>query len=764
VSPVARRFHVQGTVQGVGFRPFVYRLACERGLRGWVKNTAAGVTIEAEGSPESLDRFLTDLKGQAPPTVATLRVEVEAIASGSFQEAGFQIIESDAGDSVRPSIPPDLALCEECRRELLDPANRRYRYPFINCTHCGPRFSIIEHLPYDRSQTTMASFTMCPRCRDEYEDPSDRRFHAQPNACPDCGPQVQLISREGEILGEEEAAIAGTVSRLREGAIVAVKGLGGFHLCVDAANQSAVEELRRRKQRPHKPLAVMVKDLVTARLICEVSKVEEELLRSPAAPIVLLKQKQSGAIAPPVAPDNPHLGVMLPYTPLHVLLLEALPTLVATSGNLSEEPICIDNEEARERLNKIADVFLVHDRPIVRAVEDSVVCAAAGREMVLRRSRGYAPLPIQVDARSDRRIICYGGHLKNTISVVIDEEIVTGPHLGDLSNARAIEAFEHCEALLKQLYPEGEAERLIVCDAHPDYASTRHAQEQAGQEVPILQVQHHYAHVLSAIAEHGLTGPVLGIVWDGTGYGEDGTIWGGEFLEVTESGFVRRGSLRPFTLPGGEAAIEEPWRSALGLLHELWGNQLEDSDLWEKLGVEGTGRAVLMTMMERGLQCPRTTSAGRLFDGVAALAGWTRTTFEAQAAMQLEFAAAASTDTGQYPFQITEADHWILDWGPLLEAVLSDIRKKEPVEAISARFHNTLVGGMAEMSERIGIDQIVLTGGCFQNRFLLEHSIDSLKKRGLTPFWHRQVPPNDGGISVGQALAAIRHSRILARR
>jgi hydrogenase maturation protein HypF len=456
---------------------------------------------------------------------------------------------------------------------------------------------------------------------------------------------------------------------------------------------------------------------------------------------------------------------MLPYTPLHVLLLEALPTLVATSGNHSEEPICIDNEEARERLNKIADVFLVHDRPIVRSVEDSVVCAVAGREMVLRRSRGYAPLPIQMDARSDRRIICYGGHLKNTISVVIDDEIVTGPHLGDLSNARAIEAFEHCEALLKQLYPGGEAERLIVCDAHPDYASTRHAQEQSGQPIPVLQVQHHYAHVLSAMAEHRLQGPVLGIVWDGTGYGEDGTIWGGEFLEVTGKGFVRRGSLRSFSLPGGEAAVEEPWRSALGLLHECWGYRLEDSDIWEQLGVEGTGRASTHDH-DGNADCtvPRTTSAGRLFDGVAALAGWTHTTFEAQAAMQLEFAASASSDTRQYPFQIHEAEHLILDWGPLLEAVLSDLRKKESVPAIAARFHNTLVAGMVEMSAQTGIDQVVLTGGCFQNRVLLEHSIDSLKKRGLTPFWHQQVPPNDGGISVGQALAAIRHPRILARR
>lgn len=751
---------VRGAVQGVGFRPFVYRLATSLGLHGWVLNSAQGVRIETEGLPEQLRCFRTRLEQEAPAQALIQKIEEAWLPACGY--SAFVIRHSDGNGAKHALVLPDIAVCADCLREIFDPENHRYGYPFTNCTHCGPRFSIIERLPYDRPHTAMQRFVMCERCQAEYDSPLDRRFHAQPNACPDCGPQLTLWDAAGAPLGHGQAALHTAADAIRQGQIMAVKGLGGFHLLCDARSHEAVARLRTRKHRPTKPLAVMFPDLAQIERHCVVSAEERNLLTSAAAPIVLLYRQEvaAGAVAPGVAPDNPTLGAMLPYTPLHHLLLAELGfPVVATSGNLSDEPICIDEQEARERLAGVADCFLVHNRPIVRPVDDSVVRVVAGQPQMQRRSRGYAPLPLRVPGLPDRPVLALGANLKNTVALSMGENIFLSQHIGDLASTAAYATFRQAIASLCDLYEAQPA--LIACDLHPDYLATHHAAQLAAERgVPLVRVQHHYAHVLSCMADHGLAAPVLGIAWDGTGYGPDGTIWGGEFLLVTASGYERIAHLRPFSLPGGDAAVREPRRAALGLLYTLFGDKAFD-EAWLSTAFSAAERRVLRRMLAQGLNTVPTSSAGRLFDGIAALLGLGQvSSFEGEAAMALEFAAHGIEIDGCYGFDLypTAQGAVQIDWGPLVVALLADRQQGMPVAEISARFHNTLAAMMVAVARQAGVAQIALSGGCFQNVRLAEQAIGRLCAAGFTPFWHQKVPPNDGGIALGQVMAALRET------
>ncbi len=762
--PVGQRARlvVRGAVQGVGFRPFVYRLARELDLRGWVGNSAQGVVIEVEGAEAAVRAFLLRLEPERP--VRSFIQSLETTLLDPIGLGDFSIRPSEGKGPKTALILPDIATCPECVRELFDPRDRRFGYPFINCTHCGPRYSIVERLPYDRANTSMRVFPMCPRCQAEYEDPADRRFHAQPNACPDCGPHVELWDRSGQGLRTGDAAIGAAVEALREGAIVAVKGLGGFHLFALAADDNAVRRLRERKHREDKPFAVMFPSPAATERTCEVSDREARLLRSPEAPIVLLRRRGGGAwIADAVAPGNPTLGVLLPYTPLHHLLLAKLnQPVVATSGNQSDEPICTDEHEALHRLGAIADCFLVHNRPIVRHVDDSIVRVVLDREMVLRRARGFAPLPVPVRDPLPR-VLAVGAHLKNTVAFGRGHEVVLSQHLGDLDTPAALNAFDRTIADLGHLLDiQTEA---CATDLHPDYVSTRHARR---TQKNVVAVQHHYAHVLACLAENELTAPALGVAWDGTGYGTDGTIWGGEFLRVTHRHFERFAHLRPFPLPGGEAAVKEPRRIALGLLFAHLGEQAFERTSSATLRAFSAGELnTVRTMLVRGVNCPQTTSVGRLFDAVASLAGLRHhTRFEGQTAMELEFALPESPAADAYPLPVVEAPvptsagggrrAWWVDWGPLVDEIVRDVKRGLAAAAISARFHNALVEATIEVARRSGERRVVLTGGCFQNRYLLERAVQRLRSAGFQAYWPQRVPPNDGGIALGQAVAAGR--------
>ncbi len=752
-----RRLLVQGAVQGVGFRPFVYRLATNFGIRGWVSNSAQGVLIEAEAPSSQLDLFLAQIEAQKPPHSIIQRIAVESIPATG--EVAFEIRESSANGNRTTIILPDLGTCPECLREIFDPANRRYRYPFTNCTHCGPRYSIIERLPYDRPNTTMHTFVMCEQCRVEYEDPLNRRFHAQPNACPKCGPQLSLWDSTGQEIAARDEAIHAAVEALCNGAIVALKGIGGFQLLVDARDPQAVRRLRERKQRPDKPLALMAPSLDQIRTICEVSGPEAELLSSSEAPIVLLRRLEHGTLCAEIAPDNPNLGVMLPYTPLHHLLMAELGfPVVATSGNLSGEPICIDEHEALARLKGIADYFLVHNRPIARPVDDSVARVMARTECMLRRARGYAPLPIEFPDPLPV-MIAAGAHLKNTVAVSVGRQVFVSQHIGDLETPEAVSAFQHALKDLQGLYEQ--PPELVACDLHPDYRSAHLAQELAQHfGKALIRVQHHYAHVLACMAEHQLSAPVLGIAWDGTGFGTDGTIWGGEFLRVSQDSFERCAHLRTFPLPGGEQAIREPRRAALGLLFELYGDSLPDMP---PLGFSLSELALLKRALAGKINAPLTSSMGRLFDGVSALVGLRqRASFEGQAAMDLEFACVGSNTDRCYPIYISpvtidkEPGGSIIDWSPVIEGILADLAAGLGAAEIAATFHNSLLEMIVTFAAQAQIEQVVLSGGCFQNRRLLEGSIARLQKAGFRPYWSQKIPSNDGGIALGQIAAAQR--------
>ena len=779
---------IHGAVQGVGFRPFVYRLATESGLRGWVLNSSQGVFIEVEGEHAVLEEFLLRLEREKPPLAIIQSLEFSFLDPVGYPD--FVIRHSQEAGEKTVLILPDIATCPECRREVGDPGDRRYRYPFTNCTHCGPRFTIIRALPYDRPNTSMAHFPLCPDCQREYEDPLDRRFHAQPVACPVCGPQVALYSGDRHfesachLTGNE--AIREAAQAVREGRILAMKGLGGFLLIADARNEAAVRRLRERKQREEKPFALLYPSLEVIKEHCFVSPLEERVLTSPQSPIVLLRRREHFyRVCEAVAPGNPYLGVMLPYTPLHDLLMQELGfPVVATSGNRSDEPICIDENEAQERLGDIADLFLVHNRPIVRHCDDSVVRVVLGQELVLRRARGYAPLPVRLP-KSDRLrksgpppILAVGAHLKNTIALSVGRQVFVSQHIGDLDTPQACAAFERVIADFLRLY---EVKPMAIAhDLHPDYFSTQWARRHVGasladalsgqgQALPLrIPVQHHHAHLASCLAENEVEGPVLGVTWDGTGYGPDGTVWGGEFLWGEAAGFERVAHLRTFRLPGGEAAVKEPRRAALGVLWEHFGPQaLEWEDLAPVAAFSSSERRLLRQMLERGVNSPVTSSAGRLFDAVAALVGLRqRIRFEAQAAMMLEYAVDEDI-TDAYPLSMTNEpmtndqiqnpkfQPLVLDWGPLLEALLADLRQGVPVGVMAARFHNALVEGIVAVARAVGAKRAALSGGCFQNRILLERAYRRLTEAGLRVYVHQRIPPNDGGIALGQVAVAL---------
>ena len=716
-----RRIRVEGTVQGVGFRPWVYRLAREEGIRGTVRNDSAGVTIEAFGSAEALAVFQERLEDSPPPAAVIRELRWEPVPGRAAGE--FAIVASGETAARRVSIPADLATCEACRREIFDEHDRRRGYAFTNCTNCGPRFTITLDVPYDRRATTMAGFIMCSDCRREYNDPGDRRFHAQPNACPVCGPRLALWDRQGQVVRQYGGALRSAAEAVRRGEILAVKGLGGFHLIVDARDAAAVGALRKRKHRYEKPLALMVPDLESARELCEVPADAARLLASPAAPIVLLRRRPEATVAEEVAPRNPYLGLMLPYTPLHMLLIAELGfPVVATSGNLSDEPICIDEGEALGRLKGIADLFLVHDRPIARHADDSVALIVAGAPRLLRRARGWAPSPIGL-APPVPPLLAVGAHLKNTVAVTSGDSVFVSQHVGDMETPQACRAFEEVIAdLLRMCRAEP---RAIVHDLHPDYLSTRWAQRAADaggaagspagdslRGARLIGVQHHHAHLASCLADAGVEGPALGVTWDGTGHGTDGTVWGGEFLLGDAAGFRRVGRLRPFRLPGGEAAVREPRRTALALLWQLDGEAaLSDERLAPVEGLAPSDRRLLTRMLVTGFHSPLTTSAGRLFDGLAALLGLhQRASFEGQAAIALEHTADPSVGDA-YPFVIDggsptapedAAEVLEIDWRPLVSEALADLRRAVEPGIIAARFHNALIGAVVELARRVG--------------------------------------------------------------
>jgi hydrogenase maturation protein HypF len=744
------RLVIRGAVQGVGFRPFVYRLATELGLKGWVLNSAQGVFIEVEGALEKLQQFASRIEADKPPRAYIQSMEQSVLDPVGY--ADFEIRHSEATGEKSALILPDIATCPDCYREVFDPADRRYLYPFTNCTNCGPRYSIIEALPYDRPNTTMKAFVLCARCREEYENPRDRRFHAQPNACAECGPHLELWDAQGACLFSHHEALLRAAEAIREGHIVAVKGLGGFHLMVDAHNDAAVRRLRARKRREEKPFALMYPSLQMVKAHCEVNEAEERVLRSPEAPIVLLRRRAAEVVSHFVAPNNPYLGVMLAYTPLHHLLMrEVNRPLVATSGNLSDEPICTDEREALHRLAGIADLFLVHNRPIARHVDDSVVRVLMGRELVLRRARGYAPLPVQVKQALPPSL-AVGAHLKNTVALSVGNQVFLSQHIGDLETPQALQAFSRVIADVKHLWAH--QPQAVACDMHPDYLSTQAAHKMG---IPVVAVQHHLAHTLACMAENELTPPVLGICWDGTGYGEDGTIWGGEFLLITEEGYKRFAHLRLFRLPGGDRAIKEPRRCALGVLYELFGENAFDL-LGELFSTRE--RALLRRMLARPLNAPLTSSAGRLFDAVASIVGLRQVVhFEGQAAMELEFSLHEAKTDESYPFVVqgnSAVPPLVLDWGAMVHQILRDSADGDPTALVSTRFHNTLVEMMVAVAKAAGAERIALSGGCFQNAYLTERAVRRLREEGFRPYWHQRVPPNDGGIALGQVVELSR--------
>jgi hydrogenase maturation protein HypF len=766
-APIQERWEVsvRGIVQGVGFRPFVYALALRHGLAGLVRNDAEGVHVEVEGDAERLDLFLRGIEEEAPPLAVVEAVSWRPLAA--LGERGFRIEESREGSRRRALISPDVATCEECLREVFDPGDRRYRYPFTNCTNCGPRFTITRAVPYDRDTTTMSRFEMCPECRREYDDPTDRRFHAQPNACPTCGPRVRLLDKFGHRLhAKPDDPILRTARMLRGRAIVAVKGIGGYHLACDPFDERAVRTLRRRKVRQDKPFALMAKDLAQVRELCRVGSEEEALLTSPARPIVLLERRDASGIAEAVAPRQSTLGVMLAYTPLHHLLIAdvGIP-LVMTSGNNSDEPIAYQDQEAFEQIGEIADYFLVHDRPIHMRTDDSVVRVAGGETYPIRRSRGYAPAPLAVAEDFGRHVLACGGELKNTFCVAKEGYVFLSHHIGDLENYETLRSFregvEHFCRLF-DVQPE-----VVAYDLHPEYLSTKYARELEEAGLPAVGIQHHHAHVASCLADNGAPGGerVIGVALDGTGYGTDGAVWGGEFFEGSvEEGFVRRGHLEYAFMPGGSAAIRQPWRMALAQLVALYGEEEAVKLPLELVPRVGERNAHLVArLVERKLNTPPTSSAGRLFDAVAAMVGvpgTQRTTYEGQAAVELELAADGPTGRG-YRFRLRpDGEGWVVETAGIIRGVVEDLLAGRAKGAISSTFHRTMaevvVTGCEEIREAGGVAAVALSGGTFQNMLLLEQVVGLLEEKGFEVYRHRRVPANDGGLALGQAILADR--------
>lgn len=750
------RIVVYGVVQGVGFRPFVYRLANELGVKGDVCNSDGRVVINAVATRGILAAFKSRLVSSPPPHALLDRIECTCGTLKEYDSFGISI--SDQRLMNGPPvfvIPADLATCADCLHEMYDPSNRRYLYPFINCTNCGPRYSIVTAFPYDRSRTTMQQFRMCPECTREYNNPLDRRFHAEPISCSNCGPQMSLCDADGCTIALSQSDILlRACEAIRSGGIVAVKGIGGFHLLVDARNEMAVARLRDRKAREAKPLALMYPALVTIKADCHVDEDEARLLTGAAAPILLLQRQRypssTWTLAEAIAPGSPLLGVMLPYSPLHHLILRNLGfPVVATSGNRSEEPVCFENSEALSRLHGIADLFLMHDRPIQRFVDDSVVRIAAGRPLLIRRSRGYVPTPITIPLRIPKSL-ALGGEQKHTIAIGSDHTVFLSRHIGDLDSPRSLSAAAATiDDLSHQLRITPDC---IARDPHPDHRSVRIARS---FDKPVQLVQHHYAHILSVMADNGIDKDVLGIAWDGTGIGDDGTIWGGEFLKANGLGFRRFASLSDFPLLGGEKAIREPRRIAIALLYECYGRKL-----WEKRSLAPLSatpeseRRIFEQMMNSGIHSPKTSSMGRIFDGVASLLGIRQSSqFEGQAAMELEYSVDDGDDCEPYPFEIERSECLRVDWRPMVRAIVDNLEESTAIGQLASRFHSTLAEVALQIAYAAREHDVVLGGGCFQNRILLERTISRLRDGGFEVWWPKQAPPNDGGLALGQIVA-----------
>ena len=747
---------VNGIVQGVGFRPFIFQLAEAYGLNGEVANTSSGVSIHVEGGAEQVAAFETDLAEKSPPLSYIVEIIGQTDTIRNYPD--FTIAKSKGKAKVSTLISPDVSVCKDCLAELFDPADRRYHYPFINCTNCGPRYTIIDDIPYDRPKTSMRHFKMCAACQSEYDDPSNRRFHAQPNACADCGPHVHLYDNRRKRIFQKDP-IEKTGQLLKQGDILAVKGLGGYHLAVDATNTDAVKRLRRRKLREEKPFAVMSLDLASIGRYALVGEVEEKLLTSIQRPIVLLSKKNVTCLSPEVAPRNKYFGVMLPYTPLHYMILEqGFIALVMTSGNLSEEPIAIDNDDAFNRLSDIADYFLIHNRKIYLRSDDSIVRNMAGAKRFLRRSRGFVPIPIFLKNEIPPILAC-GAELKNTICVTKQNKAFLSQHIGDLENLATYEFLKLTATHLKRILdidPE-----IIAYDMHPDYLSTRFAQEQPVAHK--IQIQHHHAHIVSCMAEHKLEGPVIGLSFDGTGYGIDGAIWGGEILIAEEGNFERAGHLAYVPMPGGTAAIKAPWRMAVSYLKDAYGQGFHELGLGVLNEIEGEKLKIVSEMITKGVNAPLTSSLGRLFDGVAAICGIRRqVNFEGQAAMELEMLAADAAES-TYEYEWLADDSYKIKPAPIIMGIVKDLQDGKSLADISAKFHWTLICLFADLCTVIqkdrNLNRVVLSGGVFQNSILLTGLIKALEKRNFKVFSHQQVPTNDGGIALGQAVAAAAVSR-----
>lgn len=779
MQPQRKQVRLQGIVQGVGFRPFIWRLAQELCLSGSVINDGLGVLIEVQGVADRVSEFLRRLPGEIPPLASLERMkvfELEVVAD----ELTFEIRESKAQSRKQAVVPPDVALCPECEREMLNPTDRRFQYPFINCTNCGPRFTILHALPYDRTQTSINRFEMCPECQAEYENPAGRRFHAQANACPECGPQVwfakaaelnsliqldescEALRRAKSFCGP--AALERARSYFHAGKILAIKGIGGFHLACDARNAAAVEQLRKRKQRPAKPLAVMVADLDTARSIAVLDDDECRLLASPARPIMLVCKQPTASTAESVAPGNPLLGIMLAYSPLHRLLVQPGEVWVMTSGNLADEPICRTNEEARNRLSQMCDGFLFHNRPIVTVCDDSVVRSTRSEVMLIRRSRGYCPLPIPISQESNRDeapcVLAVGGELKTTVCLTVGNQAIVGQHVGDTGNRETLLALERSVEHLLAIYDV--RPQLIVADAHPGYLSAQWAARQASRwQIPFRTVQHHHAHAISLACEHHLADePIIAVVFDGTGFGTDGAVWGGEWLIASRKSFQRFAHLAYTPLPGGDSCIERPAKTALAQLFQhgiAWDSRLASTQSFTAVELR-----LLSQQLDRNIHCVPSSSMGRLFDAVASLAGLRqRVTYEAQAAVELEFLAAAClgkttiTDLN-YPIDLVNAPNWRWDTKPMLVAIVEDCLQAVDRGLIAAKFHCSVAVATRRICqlarESTGIGKVGLTGGVFQNAVLSELVTRELQAVGFEVLVHTKVPPNDGGLSLGQAI------------
>lgn len=767
------RIEVKGVVQGVGFRPFVYRVANDYGISGTVNNTPSGVVIMAMGDGEMMFQFLKALKDDAP--VAAVIDSVQAAAAAPFAADAFKIAQSDTEGNRQVLISPDIATCDSCAAELFDEADRRYRYPFINCTNCGPRFTIIRDTPYDRALTSMSAFAMCEACRAEYDDPGDRRFHAQPNACPACGPRAWLLTAGGELVAGERPgggkpggdvpsgeragceAAAKAAGFLREGKIVAMKGLGGFHLACDATSDEAVAALRERKKRYGKPLAVMVADIGGARGIAHVGPLEEELMSYARRPIVLLKEHEGSALSREVAAGLNRQGLFLPYTPLHHLVLkDAGIPLVMTSGNISSEPISIDNDEAMSRLGEIADFFLLHDRDILVRYDDSVSRIFSGAEYPVRRARGYAPYPVSISPPAEAQVLALGAELKNTFCVLRGGQAFVGQHVGDMESEGEAEHFDEALKTMLRLFdlkPE-----IVAHDLHPDYLTTQMAPEFG---LPMVGVQHHHAHIVSCMADNRATGELIGVAWDGTGYGTDGTVWGGEFLVCDETSFSRAAHLYRYPMPGSDRCIYRLYRMVYGVMSELFDSpEAALERLRARFDISDAEAESLVFQLKNGVNCPRTSSAGRMFDAVAALAGLrSEASYDGQAACELE--ALARETVEYYNFNLDMgAQPWVIDTRPMFREILVDIESGRGAAEIAGKFHATMAVAIVETCEALadetGLSRVALSGGVFQNAMLTEWVLAGLKSSGLTPLVHRRVPCNDGGISLGQAVCAAR--------